>query len=349
LCLPKKFGLFKNQFVNIQTVNYLTFAILFFFLLEFLYENIKPIKASKSLICKWRNCFIEKVKVVDMGKRKYLFSLMVVMVVVGVVAPVFAEGKTPRILMVGDSWAWFMYLNRSLRDALEDMGLGAYEEVGIFTTVPGSEVSQWVNPKWLEQVKKELDNYPTIDIIHLSVGGNDFLNNWRIDMPPEAKEALFQQVVRDTETVIHTLLEMKPNLRVALIEYDYINKGRGRARCQELNLAGAELSRRRMEMCKKIERCRHIQTYGVMQYYFGVSSDIPPRTVTLPGQYPNYQPFPGGNPDYCNDKKAMMDDVHLSGEGYYYLARYCIEVIYKEWLTNSASSLVVSKSEKKRN
>ena len=243
------------------------------------------------------------------------------------------EAKTPRILMVGDSWAWFMYLNRSLRDALEDMDLNEYEELGVFTTVPGSEASQWVNPNWLEQVRRELNNFPGVDIIHLSVGGNDFLNNWHIDMSVEEKDALFQRVVHDTVTVIHALLDMKPNLRVALIEYDYINKGRGRASCQELNLAGAELSRRRMEACRNIDRCRYVQTYGLMQYYFGVSDDVPPRTVPLPGQYPDYVPFPGGNPNYCNDRRAMMDNVHLSAEGFYYLAKYCIEVSYREWLT----------------
>ncbi|HOQ31162.1 MAG TPA: SGNH/GDSL hydrolase family protein [Candidatus Hydrogenedens sp.] len=280
-----------------------------------------------------------------MLRKKHFVSILVIFLLCSFVLPLSASAKTPRILMVGDSWAWFMYLNRSLRDALEDMGLGEYEEIGIFTTVPGSEASQWVNPKWLEQVRKELDNYPTIDIIHLSVGGNDFLNNWRIDMPPEAKEALFQQVVRDTETIIRALLDMKPNLHVALIEYDFINKSRGKARCQELNMAGVELSRRRMEMCKNIDRCFYIQTYGLMQYHFGVANDIPPHTVPLPGQYPDYKPFPGGNPDYCNDTKAMMDNVHLSSEGYYYLAKYCIEVIYKQWLTNVNTPITVSKKQ----
>ncbi len=242
--------------------------------------------------------------------------------------------KTPRILMVGDSWAWFLYLGRGLRDALEDCGLGEFEEVGIFTTVPGSEARDWVNPKWLEQVKRELDTYPTIDIVHLSVGGNDFLNHWRIDMPPEEKEKLFQQVVEDTEKIIKAILDMKPNLRVALIEYDYINKRKGRATCQELNKAGAELSRLRMEMCKKIDRCRYVQTYGLMQYHFGAPPDLKPQTVTLPGQYPDYSPFPGGNPDYCNSPEAMMDNVHLSDLGYYYLALFCVQTLYKEWLLN---------------
>jgi hypothetical protein len=270
-----------------------------------------------------------------MSKRDKNILLIISLLLCSVFLVQFSiEAKTPRILMVGDSWAWFMYLNRSFRDALEDMGFKEYEEVGFFTTVPGSEASQWVNPNWLEQVRRELDNYPTVDIIHLSIGGNDFLNHWHIDMPAEEKDALFQQVVHDTVTVIHALLDMKPNLRVALIEYDYINKGRGKASCQELNLAGAELSRRRMEACRNIDRCRYVQTYGLMQYCFGVSNDVAPRTVPLPGQYSDYEPFPGGNPDYCNDPRAMMDKVHLSGEGYYYLARYCIDVVYKEWLTN---------------
>ncbi len=240
--------------------------------------------------------------------------------------------QTPRILLVGDSWAWFLYLSRGLRDALRDSGLEEFEEVGIFTTMPGSEARQWVNPKWLQQVQRELNKYPTIDIVHLSVGGNDFLRHWRIDMPIEEKEKLFYQIVQDTETIIRAILDMKSNLRVALIEYDYINKTKGKASCQELNRAGTELSRRRMEMCKKINRCRYIQTYGLMQYYFGAPPDLQPKSVPLPGQYPNYDPFPGGNLEYCNSPDAMMDNVHLSTLGYYYLALFCVQTIYKDWL-----------------
>ncbi|MCX8065237.1 MAG: SGNH/GDSL hydrolase family protein [Candidatus Hydrogenedentes bacterium] len=242
--------------------------------------------------------------------------------------------KTPRILLVGDSWAWFLYLGRGLRDALEDCGLGEFEEVGIFTTVPGSEARDWVNPKWLELVKRELDNHPTVDIVHLSVGGNDFLRHWRIDMSSVEKQRLFQQVVDDTEKIIRAILDMKPSLRLALIEYDYINKHKGKASCQELNLAGSELSKLRMEMCKKIDRCRYVQTYGLMQYYFGCPPDLPPHSVPLPGQYPDFQPFPGGNANYCNSHEAMMDDVHLSDRGYYYLALFCVQTVYRDWLLN---------------
>lgn len=267
----------------------------------------------------------------QIGVYRYFFVFSTI-ILFALVPDLYA--KTPRILLVGDSWAWFLYLGRGLKYALEDSGLGDFEELGIFTTVPGSEARDWVNPKWLELVKKELDNYPTIDIVHLSVGGNDFLRYWRIDMPAEDKERLFKQVVEDTEKIIRAILDMKPYLRVALVEYDYINKSKGRATCQELNLAGSELSRLRMEMCKKIDRCRYIQTYGLMQYHFGCPPDLSPKSVPLPGQYPDYIPFPGGNPNYCNSPHAMMDNVHLSDQGYYYLALFCVQTVYKEWLLN---------------
>ena len=75
----------------------------------------------------------------DMGFRSVRVKVRViaaVLVAALLVAPAFAA--IPRILMVGDSWPWFMMLNQAFTTALDEAGLGQYEAVGMYTTAPGS-------------------------------------------------------------------------------------------------------------------------------------------------------------------------------------------------------------------
>ena len=140
----------------------------------------------------------------------------VLLVLITACSAVAGKSPTPRILMVGDSWAWFMFINHSLRDALADSGLGQYIEEGTYSTVPGSTAAQWTNPLWLAQITTELERNPSIDIVHLSLTGNDFLNEWTIEMSEADRDALFARILGDLETVVRHCLSIRPDIRVPL-------------------------------------------------------------------------------------------------------------------------------------
>lgn len=276
------------------------------------------------------------------GKSIYLAQVCIF--IVTLLIGVACSAATPRILMVGDSWAWFMYMDRSLQQALSNEGLGEYEEMGLYTTVPGSTAAQWTNPKWLLNVKRELELYPSIDIVHLSLGGNDFLNHWYLGMPEAEKSALYEQVVRDIETVVRYILDIRPTLRVAIVEYDFIHKTKLGCTMQDLNRAGSELAHMKMEMSKRIDRCGYVQVYGLMQYCFG-APELAPKSVPLPGQAKDdFKPFPGGDIQYGNSPKAMFDKIHLSQAGYYQLAEHCVRVLYKQWITEQPGQVLAAGS-----
>lgn len=241
----------------------------------------------------------------------------------------------PKILMVGDSWPWFMMLNQAFTTALDEAGLGQYEAVGMYTTAPGSTAKQWTRPEWLQIIDEQLAANPTIDIVHLSLGGNDYLRKWKPSMPLPERDALFNDVRDDIETVVKHILDVRPNVRVAIVEYDYVNDEREHSGYGPLNQAGQILAKMKLEMSKKYDRCGYVQDYGLMQYHFGVPPDIPPHTVPLPGQAnTNFEPFPGGAKDYGNAPEAMMDAIHLSPKGYHVLALHCIDVLYRSWIEN---------------
>lgn len=256
--------------------------------------------------------------------------LLAVLVCLAAVQPVFAG--IPRILMVGDSWPWFMMLDNAFNTALEEAGLGQYEAVGIYTAAPGSTARQWKRERWLKKIDEQLAAYPTIDIVHVSLGGNDYLQKWGPKMPLEERDKLFNDVRDDIEAVVKHILGIRPNVRVAIVEYDYVNATRKGSTIPELNQAGQILAHMKMEMMKKYERTGYIQSYGLMQYHFGFPPDVPPKTVPMPGQWPDFDPWPGGNKELGSPAVAMQDDIHLSPKGYHVLALHCINTLYRDWI-----------------
>jgi len=249
-----------------------------------------------------------------------------------VAAPAFAE-PIPRILVVGDSWSFFLYNNRSLQRALQEAGLGEFEEVGLYTSVPGSTVEQWIQPRWLGQIEKELDRHPTVDIVHLMIGGNDFLRRWDRDMDEEAEEALFDEMAENIETVIDYCLAQRDGLRVAMAGYDYVNRGEGGMSAEEINVVGHALSKRLVKLAERKDRVAFINSFGLMHHHFGVPGKLEPGEPPAPGNAPDYEPLLGGVPGEPNVPESMSDDIHLSGLGYDKLAEHCIDVLYRAWLT----------------
>ncbi|MBI1317674.1 MAG: hypothetical protein GC168_01840 [Candidatus Hydrogenedens sp.] len=260
------------------------------------------------------------------------------LIAVLIALPGLASAGTPRIMLMGDSWAWYMWLNRSFQQALQEEGLGEFEEIGNFTAIPGSTSFQWVDEKWLEQARKELEAHPTVDIVHLSIGGNGFLRGWHGGMPDAERDKLYGQIINNIETMIKAVQSVRPGIRVAICNYDYVNASR-KSTVPELNQAGMVLAGLKRDLAKRMDNVEYIQNYGLMQNHFGIPGVAKPGEVPLPGQAPDFEPFPGGLKDYGNPPEAMLDNIHLSSEGYHVLAKHCIDVLYRKWLTEPAVSL----------
>lgn len=261
-----------------------------------------------------------------------LKRLTVLLVFVALLMPALAEAATPRILLVGDSWAYLLYASRSLQKALQDAGLGEYEEVGLYTAIPGSTSKQWTNPQWLAKITDELNRYPTIDIVHVSLGGNGFLRQWEGGMSEADRDKIFQTITDEIEVVVKHILSVRDDIRVSINNYDYVNATHN-STVPELNRAGMVLSAMKRDLAQRLERVEYIHNYGLMQYHFGIPGVAAPGEVPYPGQAPDFQPWPGGNDDYGNPPEAMLDKIHLSPEGYHVLARHCVDVLYNKWLT----------------
>lgn len=247
-----------------------------------------------------------------------------------------APAQTARVLVVGDSWAEFLWNARSLRDMFDAHGHPTLEERGADTTVSGSEAGEWASdPAMLQTIAAALAANPTIDIVQITLGGNDFINDddgggWYLGIPDAG--ALYVSIAADVATVVDYVLALDPNLRVLLSAYDYPNYvdslgglpcalycceqfgAMGNPTPPQLNAAivqmvtlleGLETGRPRLEV---------VGHWGLMQWLYGFPDAVPPIP---PGTI-----LPPGDPDLPTPEAAMLswfgtpDCIHLSAAGY---------------------------------
>lgn len=277
-----------------------------------------------------------------------------------------------RILIMGDSWSYFPWQQRSLRMALKRAGMGQFCEEGANTAVAlNSTAAEWAanyqpnpsTPGRLDAITAQLAKYPTIDIVHVSIGGNDFLKEWDPDWTLGQETAFFQEVVSNTSFVIDHILAQRPDIRVAYSGYDYMREPIEYATPQEVNEAGIRFTQMAMAMVQtKGPRVVYLHNYGICQYEFGedyqpvgiwpndpylippdytqYAEPYPAHSVPRPeGPYwdPPYANFPGGDRSLLSPVVAMLrpplsGDIHLSLAGYLAFADNCVRQVYQYWL-----------------
>jgi len=255
----------------------------------------------------------------------------------GIAAAAFGD-PVPRILLTGDSWSALMQAFNTYQEVLPEFAeCENYRSIGFRTAVVGIRANEFIAPEMLATVAEELALYPTIDIVHLSLGGNDILyGRWQPTMTPEQQETLFNTVTANIETAVDYILSLRPDIRVGLCGYTFANHDYTGVQPDQANQAIIRLEQKKLAMIQGKPRAFYIHNLGLMQYTYGIPQADPPilpGMVPYPGSYPDYDPMPGGNPIYAAPAEALVDgDVHLTPEGYKVVARRCMNEFYAEWL-----------------
>ena len=260
-----------------------------------------------------------------------------------ILSPCFqVEAGTKRILVVGDSWAAFMthpMTGEIFQHALKTEG---YEEAEIVATektaVPGSRADQWAtNHKGkLDDLKQTLATNLTVDIVFVVMGGNDFLREAiktnLSNLTAGDRARLWAGIRTNIQTVVDTILAVRPSLKVVLCDYDYLNVAEAARSPMKQSFNGiaqsdfnhyfVDLGREKRAIAEKSNRCLYIQNWGLMQYYFGdPEHKYEAKTVPYPGGSPAFDPYPGGDPGKPGPAKAfnqgaLNDGIHLNPEGF---------------------------------
>ena len=429
-------------------------------------------------------------------KKSVCLSVILLLMLTALIVAPDAGAATRRILLVGDSWPMFMWdglglwTGRAFQDSLIDKGYGRWEELGGCMSIGTSQATEWASNMLtscssgsigrLDAVRMALEENPTIDIVHVSLGGNDYgrgnytgliqyvpyamqtivfsgtptggsytlsfrgqttapiaynataaqvqaaiaalstvgagnvevidaegypryfctfkgdlanislpmmsvdasllvgcsmhlfgvnfdhgwKKEWGTNSPAEF--LLFDGICSQIRVTLEVCLSARPDIRVALCDYDYMYTTRDDATVEETNIAGMRLGMRKFLLTQQLsampeyrDRCFYISPGGVAQWTFGYPDPLPEGESRIYGpmgtagtggtvQLPKSNlkrwgisiPEPGGDITYVSPISSMLFDwgtdegqaIHFNKAGYKALADYCVDEFYGEWL-----------------
>ena len=236
------------------------------------------------------------------------------------------QAQEKRILLVGDSWVAQAWAAGAFQTALANKGLSDFGVEGGSTTIGGSTAAQWATAPYLALITAKINAHPTIDIFHLSMGGNDFLGApGGIDLATLANQMISNQI-----TVVNHIRSLKPNAKITIGTYDYTPGG-------ENNAGQAVLAALAINAASSIADCYVLNQLGALHSLLGFGGLFAPGTTPMPGNWPAYQPLQGGDPALGGDPAAWADSIHPTSASYVVLAEHAIDTYYRSWLTRAAA------------
>lgn len=308
-------------------------------------------------------------------KRAFLWKVLLVAVVVaslcGGAVPAFAD-PIPRILLAGDSWTGFLLAFRSFKNVLPEYpGLERWIEVGNRTAEMGARAFEMIARNYQQVLTEELTKYPNVDVVVMTLGGNDILrgtigvdpNNYyreveledcyRYPNDPwsnstECIDWLALSVKENVGILVDHILSVRPDIRVIILSYDYgARRPDGSYTVEEMHTSFVAVQERMRELALERDRVEFVMNFGLMQNTYGIPTgdypadgfppaDIPPGVAPYPCDAPDDPEctfWPGGFPQYLSPMSSYIDhDIHLTADGYACVARRAIEKHIEEWL-----------------
>lgn len=267
------------------------------------------------------------------------------------------------VLLVGDSWAAFTCVHKSMDKALRKAGLvqAQANKTCLLTTDPGARAEQWLQSNYHRNTLVSLKD-PTVKVVYLSLGGNDVIKHWVKSLPPSQTEQIIIRTRQHIEKIVQVYNAERPDVKILVTGYDYPRftedhpvlayrqayEGMGSPQPRELNMALLKMSENFFAL-NQLPQTNYIHHLGLMHYYFGQKeAGLRPRTsrspaeISKPGLTVNTW---GGLLNYTSDIPAMQnysdgevvgvpDAFHLSQQGYDYLAEHSVNHYIKSFIIN---------------
>ncbi len=280
-----------------------------------------------------------------------------------------ASTRVPRVGLVGDSWSSFLWWFNSFRLAMNSGDFPTcvgYTDVANESSVAGSKAFEFLAEDRIEAMRNLLLDNPTLDVVVLSMGGNDMLSGsigvlegdpdrkvrWRCPCDPcetetdgmhpsEWNNLLFQTISANIQNMIDVLLSVRPDVRILLTSYDYGGEvRRGECSLEDQQLGFVELGLAKQALADANDRVYFLNNYGLMQWHYGVDptdglpEGLPAQDPSIP--YPSTQlnlENPGGLPQYLSPFESLLDnEIHLNEGGYNILAHRAVDEFIAEWM-----------------
>lgn len=280
--------------------------------------------------------------------------LALVLLAASYASPARAEA---RVLIVGDSWAQGIWVGGLMDKALAAAGFEDVSSVGEACALGGTRADQWVRPEYQQKIQQTLADHPTVDMVHLIIGGNDVLRRIKETNVFEAwteekRSREWDGIARNIQRIVDFCLAQPQVRRVGLAGYDYINSRTadevfailgqdfhfGGMTQEQVNQCFIELERRKRDIAADTDGCTYIHNLGLLQHHFQ-----DPPNAPRPGGPPDYVPFPGGDPALPMPDAAFGvvafggqdypgDGIHPNDEAHLIMLRNAIDACYAEAL-----------------
>ena len=286
-------------------------------------------------------------------------------------AQVTCETPKTKIILTGDSWADFPFGFGTISGNLDRYG---FTNVKMYSSsalsVSGIETANMLQPSYITNLQNELIAHPDVEIVIVSIGGNDMLNNWNTSMDSLQTDSLITDVFIRIDSIISKIKGLKTNLQIFLPGYDYGNFGEvintfsvpslhpfyskwssmGNPNFLELNSLMNIVSKRFKALGLKYQ-ITYNDASGLMQYVYGQQN---PLGVSPGGTYaPRSVTVPGGNLNYPSPKVAIRDYgpfrdcFHLSAEGFDHFYSYHFKNYFWKYLRQNVDTTFYSEGNNK--
>ena len=268
------------------------------------------------------------------------------------------EVNQPKVLLVGDSWAWFMHTESTINNVFKSWGFSNYKYISNATlAVNGAETDDVMQAVTEVEILNQLTANPSIEVVHLSIGGNDFLGDWKVSMTQPETDTLQAHVFERLDSIIRFIKTCKPGIHILWSGYVYTNfqeviegaSGVGTTNqfygtwqsmefptALQFNTLQNSQSAEMKIYANNDPQVEYVEANGLMQYIHGQTT---PLEVAPGGTYAPYSvPMPYGDPNYPSPQTTMRDYFvfkdcfHLSTQGYKELVGYQTQKFYHKFL-----------------
>jgi hypothetical protein len=290
--------------------------------------------------------------------KQLLVAISLIFITAGTCLAQCEETDENKVLLVGDSWAFFMGVDQTFNDVFEQWGHSNYKYyTNAILSENGAETVDFMQPEKQAEIQAQLDAQPSIEVVHLSLGGNDVLGNWNVNFTQLQTDSLIDTVLTRLITIIDFIKEARPGIKIVWSGYTYTNfgqvladagplaaihpfnatwQGMGTPTFIQLNQVQNEVSSIVEAIVALDPQLEYISANGLMQHTFGQATNL---SVPPGGSYPPFtSPLPVGYPDYPSPKSSMrnyglfLDCFHLSAIGFRDFISFQSQKFYQKFL-----------------
>lgn len=266
---------------------------------------------------------------------------------------------TPELIVAGDSWANFLCNDRGYQKMFDERKIKSLKENSDCkkTSKNGLEAGEWIQSEQHQKLLQKIQPGSNIKFVHLSIGGNDLIARWKVEMTSQQESDLFERNYGYIIAIIESLIQKNGDIKVILSGYDFprftpdhpISEFRralenmGNPTPQELNSGLIRyhqyLARRLMSHGEYQKRIFAIHHLGMQHYYDGIEdAGIGPGRTLHPDEISSLaQPeTTGGELQFMSNKKSMKkwilgiyDAFHLGEKGNKRLADHIYQNIIR--------------------